>query len=191
MHLIFTLLVLSFLSSFYVLHVNSQSADGWLVFSHSIVLLFIQHISLDQDLTVSRWRLVEPRSSGSIYKELPPLRLREHCRGEGWKDCKKQRIRDFALRLSRQVASEATALTSHQQECPNMSWDGDTTEHMKVDQKKPTSSQLFIKTSRQLKCYETRIDGCLQRTATGCLVSNIHISNIIKAGYNKKYIFNI
>lgn len=105
------------------------------------------HFSLQPMVTITEEHsqlkciLMEPSPSGYIYNTtLAPKAWVKR----GWKDCKSQRIREFAVRLYVLVVSEATPIKSHQHDCPKVKKDS-SSRHSKVDGRKPTRPQPYTK----------------------------------------------
>lgn len=55
-------------------------------------------------------------------QNIPAPRAQKTLLKMGQRDCRSQRVRDFAIRLCLPVTSVATPIKSHQQDCPNVSW---------------------------------------------------------------------
>ena len=88
----------------------------------SVVLTFrqqnfsLQHMeTITANHNLSKWRVMENSHNGYIYKATPACKAQ----GTSWrrrqKDYRSQRIREFAVKLSLLVKSEATLIKSHQQ----------------------------------------------------------------------------
>lgn len=69
---------------------------------------------IDENHNQSKCRVVKPSPNGDIYKTLCTEGLGKHCRRWGQKDCKSQRIREFAVGSSLLVMSESTSIHCHQ-----------------------------------------------------------------------------
>jgi hypothetical protein len=68
----------------------------------------------------SKCGVLDPSPNEYLYKILLYPRLREPS-GKLQKDCKGQKIREVAVRLCLLGILEATAMYSHQHDCPNVS----------------------------------------------------------------------
>lgn len=69
----------------------------------------------------SKWRLVEPSSNRQSYKTLAP-KAQETLQKKGWRYCKSQRTRKFAVSLCHLVMEEFILRNSHQPDWLNMNW---------------------------------------------------------------------
>lgn len=71
----------------------------------------------------------------------------------GWKDCKIQRIKEFAVRLHLLGMAEAVAIKSHQLDCLNMNWTRQQTtiDISRLGGGESTKPQPYTKDFRQLR----------------------------------------
>lgn len=70
---------------------------------------------LIKKLVIARWRLlqkicrvVEPSTTGYIYKIVPAPNVQRTLQKRVWKDCKRQMVRDFAVRVNLLVTLDVT-----------------------------------------------------------------------------------
>jgi hypothetical protein len=107
----------------------------------------LQPVKIQSCGTQIQWIHLQNTSTSKVQG---PLQKRKQ------KDCKSQRIREFAVRLCFLVTQGAIPVKSYQDGCPNMSREkDDTSEHTNVDGEKFMRFQLYTKNYRQIQSAES------------------------------------
>ena len=159
---------------------------------NSIVLIHHQGIFFlcDRDhyikLQPIRFQDCGAQSQRIYLKTRLVAKVQEYCRWVGQKDCKGQRIREFAVRLCLLVTPEATPRKSPQHDCPSMSQTKTTKASMpKWMERRPWSHSLY-KELKTLRNAESGRNSLPQGRAHQLVIQDqevhpkdIHSSNII------------
>lgn len=70
----------------------------------------------------SKCWVVKPSSNTYIYKRTPTPEAQGTLQKRRWRDCKSQRMREFAIKLCLLIMSEVAPIKSHPHDGLNMSW---------------------------------------------------------------------